>query len=220
MDAKLIQTPAPRISWEGSRPLVRVPPRHLPEEQPSAEKPASCRQPDVRRLIRNALRRYHLDRFFRVPRPYDQARPGPFQPAIAKAVQSAGFEYMWTKAAFGRSEPAFVMNDFVALPFTAGHWDGWSPFYTVQSTAHIRAAERRLVRAGRPAWLASNVDSILWMLPGEVLENGRALFHVAQLVANGGHSGRLTNVTPNLIARYARMLTACRGELISRTSYS
>jgi hypothetical protein len=220
MDAKLIHAPAPRISWEGSRPLIRIPPRQLPEEQTSAEKTPSRRQSDSRRLIGNALRRYHLDRFFRAPRPYDQARPGPFQPAIAKAVHLAGFEYMWTKAAFERSEPAFVMNDFVALPFTAGNWDGWSPFYTVQSTAQVRAAERRLMRGGRPAWLASNVDSILWMLPGEVLENGRALFDIAQLVANGGHSGRLANVTPNVIARYARMLTACPGESIPRTSYS
>ena len=114
---------------------------------------------------------------------------------------------MWTKAGFGQSNPRHVIDDFVALPFTAGDWDGWSPFYTVHSTAQVTAAERSLLRGRRPAWLASNVDSILWTLPGEVLEKGHVLFEIAQLIAKGGRSGRLVNVTPNVIARYARILS-------------
>ena len=214
MDAKLVDFATPRVSWEGWRPIVRIPSRPSPEEGQSAEKPASRHRSDVRARIGSAFRRYHLDRFFQVPRPYDQARPGPLNSAVADAVQSAGFEYMWTKAAFGRPQPALVVNDFVALPFTAGNWDGWSPFYTVGSAVQVRTAERRLLRAGQPGWLASNVDSILWTLPGEVLEKGAELFQVAQLVANGGHSGRLINVTPNVVARYARILNARAGETV------
>ena len=68
--------------------------------------------------------------------------------------------------------------------------------------------ERLLLRAQQPAWLASNIDSVLWMLPGEVLERSGQLFRVAQLVAKGGRSGRLINVTPNVVARYARIVSA------------
>jgi hypothetical protein len=214
MDAKLISATAPLVSWEGWRPVVRIPPRPRHKERPSAEEPAPCDRLDARRIMGSALRRYRLDRIYEVWRPYDHARPGPFDPAVVEAVRCAGFEYMWTKTAFRRPHSALVMNGFVALPFTAGDWDGWSPFYTVRSTAQVRTAERRLLRARRPAWLASNVDSILWMLPAEVLEKGRALFQVAQLVANGGCTGRLVNVTPNVIARYARILAT--GKTISR----
>jgi hypothetical protein len=206
LDAKLISARAPRLSWEGWRPILRIPPGSRPAERPSGEESRARRSSDARRVIATALRRHRLDRFFEAWRPFDHARPGPLDPAVADAVRSAGFDYMWTKAAFGRAKPARILDDFVVLPFTAGDWDGWSPFYTVRSAAQVRAAERHLLRAGQPAWLASNIDSILWMLPGEVLEKGHVLFKIAQLVAKGGHSGRLVNVTPNVIARYARML--------------
>jgi hypothetical protein len=218
MDAKLVDTPMPRVSWEGWQPVIRIPPRPLKEE-PSAGKPTLNRPSDARSALASALRRHHFDRYFRVPRPYDQARPGPVDPAIAKAVQSAGFEYMWTKSSFGSAAAALVENDFVALPFTAGTWGGWTPFYTVESTAHVRAAERRLLRTGRAGWLASNVDSCLWLFSGEVLEKGAGLFRVAQLVANGGHSGRLINVTPNVVARYSRILAARADETISSPNH-
>ncbi len=113
---------------------------------------------------------------------------------------------MWTKARFGESRPALSNGDFVALPFTAGNWDGWSPFYTVGSATDVERAERRLLKAGGPAWLASTVDSPLFLLPGELLEHGSRLYELAALVAAGGRSGRLVNVTPNVIARYSRLL--------------
>jgi hypothetical protein len=207
VDSKLVPAKTPRFGWHGGRPVLRIVPRPRPVEQPSAGGSTTTHTTsDTRRLIGRVLRRYRLDRFYEAWRPYDQARPGPIDPSVAEAVRSAGFEYMWTKTIFGRSEAALVSDDFVALPFTAGAWDGWSPFYTVGSTGQIRVAERRLLRAGKPAWLASNIDSILWLLPGEVLEKGHALFQVAQLVAGGGGSGKLVNVTPNVIARYARVL--------------
>ena len=206
MDAKLVDAPAPRLEWEGWQPIFRIPPRPQAAPQSLAGEREQGHRPGIRRAVGSLLRRHRLDRFYEVWRPYDQTRPGLLDPAIANAVQSAGFDYMWTKTRFGHAQPALIMNDFVALPFTAGNWDGWSPFYTVRSTAQIRAAERRLLRARQPAWLTSNVDSILWTLPGEVLENGRALFEVAQLVAKGGRSGRLINGTPNVVARYARIL--------------
>jgi hypothetical protein len=204
------------VSWEEGRPLVRLPPRSsatfgLPPD------PAPSQQTlDIRHAVATALRRCRLDRYFRVPRPYDEARPGPLDPVVAAAVQFAGFDYMWTKTGFGGPRPTILRNDFVALPFTAGNWEGWTPFYTIDSAGQVTAAERRLLRLGKPGWLASNVDSILWMLPGEVLEKGGQLFEVARLVAKGGRSGRLINVTPNVIARYARILSARAGGTASK----
>lgn len=207
MDAKLIDSPMPLISWEGGLPLLRIPARRsVGQGSVTAEQTPSSSPRDTRRAIADMLRRYHFDRYFRVARPYDEARPGPLDLDVVEAVKSVGFEYMWTKTGFGHPERAQVIGDFVALPFTAGNWGGWSPFYTIESTAQIKSMERRLLRAKQPAWLASNVDSVLWMLPGEVLEKGDELFRAAQLVANGGSSGRLINVTPNVIARYARIL--------------
>jgi hypothetical protein len=43
-------------------------------------------------------------------------------------------------------------------------------------------------------------------LPGEVLERGSVLDRMAEFAARGGKCGRLVNVTPNVIARYARLL--------------
>ncbi|ALG72316.1 hypothetical protein VY88_31655 [Azospirillum thiophilum] len=234
VDAPLVPGRTPRLHWEEGHPVLRISPRPRPAETPAAGATASEDAPshivpapaapihtappdappamDARRLIGNALRRYRLDRFYEAWRPYDSARPGPIRPEIAAAVRAAGFDYMWTKAGFGSAGPALVDGGFVALPFTAGDWDGWSPFYTLRNTAQVRAAERRLTRSGKPGWLASNIDSILWMLPGEVLEKGRALFQVAQLVAGGGGTGTLVNVTPHTVARYARILADATAE--------
>lgn len=226
VDSPLVPGHTPRLHWEEGRPVLRISPRPRPAETPAAgveaapegtprtEPRTGAPAMDARRLIGNALRRYRLDRFYEAWRPYDSARPGPLRPEVAAAVRAAGFDYMWTKSGFGTAEAVVADGGggggFVALPFTAGDWDGWSPFYTIRNTAQVRSAERRLTRSGKPGWLASNIDSILWMLPGEVLEKGRALFQVAQLVANGGGTGMLVNVTPNTVARYARILAEAK----------
>ena len=122
----------------------------------------------------------------------------------APALRDAGFSYMWTKAWFGRPRIALRDGEFVALTLTAGNWDGWSPFYTVGGAGDLKRAERRLKRA--PGWLVGTIDSPLWALSGEILERGSELYRIAELTARGGSSGRLVNVTPRVIARYARVL--------------
>ena len=54
--------------------------------------------------------------------------------------------------------------------------------------------------------LVGTIDSPLWALSGEILERGSELYRIAELTARGGTSGRLVNVTPRVIARYARVL--------------
>jgi hypothetical protein len=200
LDAALVPRQAPRIERQGLRPVVRFTSRG---EAPAPGEGEGPTRRDARGLAGDTVRRLGLDRFFEERRPFDDRAPGPFDDAIAETVRAAGFEYMWTKAAFGEARPAARNDDFVALPFTAGNWDGWSPFYTVGAAADVAAAEKRL---HGPAWLASTIDSPLYLLPGELLERGSRLYELAALVAQGGRSGKLVNVTPNVVARYARLL--------------
>jgi hypothetical protein len=172
----------------------------------TSEGQASGRARDVRGLAGHAVRRFGLERLFEERRPFDDRRPGALDRGVFDAVRGAGFEYMWTKSSFGEPKAAAREGDFLALPFTAGNWDGWSPFYTVAAASDVAAAERSLLRRGGPGWLASTIDSPLFLLPGELLEHGSRLYELAELVARGGRSGRLINVTPNVVARYARLV--------------
>jgi hypothetical protein len=72
------------------------------------------------------------------------------------------------------------------------------------AAAGVRAEPRQLRRG--PGWLASTVDSPLFALSGEVWPNGARLHELARVVAAGGRSGELVNVTPGVLARYARLL--------------
>jgi hypothetical protein len=207
LDTPLVAHEAPRVERRGLRPVIRFTPRGeppAPADTPEGQAPGRVR--DVRGLAGHAVRRLRLERLFEERRPFDDRRPGALDTGVAAAVRGAGFEYMWTKASFGECRPVLRDGDFVALPFTAGNWDGWSPFYTVGSAADVERAERRLLKSGGPGWLASTVDSPLFLLPGELLEHGARLYELASLVAGGGRSGRLVNVTPNVIARYSRLL--------------
>ncbi len=160
------------------------------------------------------MRRLHLDAWFEEQRPFDGFSPGTFDDRVAAAVRAAGFSYMWSKAGFGAPRVLHRDGEFVALSLTAGNWDGWSPFYTVASTQDLARAERRLLRRG-PGWLVGTIDSPLWALSGEVLQRGSSLYAIARLASSGGSSGRLVNVTPSVIARYARLLDE-RGLLSGR----
>lgn len=207
LDAPLVPSRPSRVARRGSRPVIRFTPRSGSPAEDSAG-PAPVEGRDARRLAGSLVRSLGLERLFEERRPFDDRRPGAIDESVAGAVHGAGFEYMWTKAAFGQTTAALNQGGFVALPFTAGNWDGWSPFYTVAGTRDLVRAERRLLRRRAAGWLAGTIDSPLWLLPGELLERGSVLYRIAELAAAGGRSGKLVNVTPNVIARYARMLDA------------
>jgi hypothetical protein len=207
LDAPLVPHTPARVERRGLRPVIRFSSRggnaSLPD---TSERQAPGRVRDVRGLAGHAVRRVGLEQLFEEWRPFDDRRPGALDRRVVDAVRGAGFQYMWTKSAFGQPRVAAREGDFVALPFTAGNWDGWSPFYTVASATDVAAAERRLLKRGGAGWLASTVDSPLFLLPGELLQHGSRLHELAEFVARGGRSGRLVNVTPNVVARYARLL--------------
>lgn len=207
LDAPLRPHRSSRLGWRRRRPVLRFTPRG---SDPSASGPELAGRPgrhrDARAVVGNAVRGAGLDRFLEEWRPFERSRPGPIDERVADSVRSAGFTYMFTKAGFGSPRVVHRRSDFVALPSTAGRWDGWSPFYTVSSVGDVQEAERRLSGAGEPGWLVSTVDGPLWALPGEVWEHGAELHRIASLAAAGGSSGALVNVTPHVVARYARLL--------------
>lgn len=206
LDAPLVHEGGARFRLEGRRPVAVISPRGQGGQADApTDEPAEPRR-DVRALAGTLVRRTKLERLFAEQRPYERDRPGALDERVPEAVRQAGFDYMWTKTGFGR--PRVVRRDgtFVALSLTAGNWDGWSPFYTVASARDLARAERRLRRTGGPGWLVGTVDSPLWLLSGELLEHGGRIHSLARLAAGGGRSGELLNVTPRVIARYARLL--------------
>lgn len=205
LDAAFVPRKARPLGLRGGRPVVLLRPRSECGQRNASDVP-SPEQRDLRDMAGSIVRRLHLDGFFAERRPYDLARPGPSNDRVAAEVRSAGFTYMWTKTSFGRCTPRLLGDDFVTLPFTAGSWDGWSPFYTAGRASQLSRAERRLRRGRRPGWLATTIDSPLWLLPGELREHGHRVHELAVFATNGGSSGELVNVTPNVVARYARLL--------------
>ncbi len=201
------------VRMELGRPVVRLPPRrtHAPASPPAAQDPwedvtTGVSGGDLRAAVGAALRRAGGDRVLEQDRPFSWRRPSAPDLSVARDVAGAGFDYMWSKAGFGACSLVHRDGDFVSLPFTAGAWGGWTPFYTVDHLADLVTAERRLLRTGAPGWLAGTIDSPLWLDSGELFSQGAALFKMTEWLTGGGSTGRLVNVTPAVVARYARLL--------------
>lgn len=161
----------------------------------------------LRSRVGRAVRSSNLDRLFLPYRPFEHFAPGDLNPALAKVVKAAGFEYMMTKSAFGQGPTVAYQDDgFVAINYTAGQWDGWTPFETVNDLMDLRTAERRLLASGRPGWLLGQIDSCLWTFSGELWQRAEKLNRIAEFVAKGGASRKLINVRPAVLARYARLV--------------
>lgn len=208
LDAPLSGPLRGRVRMELGRPVVRLPPRRpgggAPPAPDAAPQVGGGR--DLRARVGAALRRAGAERLLEQDRPFSWRRPTGPDLHVARAVQSSGFSYMWSKAGFGTPRLVHRAGDFVSLPLTAGVWGGWTPFYTVDGLSDLVAAERRLLRAGTPGWLAGTLDSPLWLDSGEVFSRGAELFRMAEWLLAGGSTGRLVNATPRVVARYARLL--------------
>lgn len=153
------------------------------------------------------VRDSRLSHVFEAYRPYERFEPGPVDPQLARTVQEAGFSYMLSKSGFGRPpHTVWSDGDFVAINYTAGQWDGWTPFETVNDVHDLRQAERKLLASGQPGWLLGSIDTCLWAFSGELWRRAPGLASIARHVAGGGVSGRLINVTPRVVARYARII--------------
>jgi hypothetical protein len=95
----------------------------------------------VRGQVRERVRGRRLRALFNAYRPYERYSPGPVDPGLAGAVREAGFTYMLSKSGF-RAPPRVLVGDreFVALNYTAGQWDGWTPYETITGNGDLRQA--------------------------------------------------------------------------------
>jgi hypothetical protein len=160
----------------------------------------------ARSSLRAKLRDAGLDRWFEAWRPFEMLMPGEIPDGTWEAARQAGLSYVMTKARF-EDGPTLLRGpgDLVGINHTAGRWDGWTPFETVNRVSDLEQAERRLLARGVPGWLLSSVDTCLWTFSGELWARGAELNRIARFCAGGGRSGRLVPAKPGTIARYARV---------------
>jgi hypothetical protein len=207
MDGPLVPHAPPKLSFKPEAPYVSL--RYRGDGGPASSSASgaehSARRTLVKRLKRS-IRRSALGGAFEPLRPFDAFTPAPPRRELLTAVRDAGFDYALTKAGFGgRSKVVTGVDGLTVLNYTAGRWDGWTPFVTINTIGDLRSAERRLLRQG-PGWLVGTLDTCLWAFSGTVLDRGRPLLEICKWVAGGGSSGRLVNVRPQIIARYAAIL--------------
>ena len=206
MDAPLLPRAVRRVRLQAWPPGPRVRYRRRPLEAAALDAHSGSRR-RTRLPLRTRVRESPLGGVFEPIRPFDDRRPGGPLRGVLEAVRDAGFEYALTKSEFG-APPTVVtgVTGLTAVNYTAGRWDGWTPFETINSLGDLAAGERRLRRAGRPGWLLGGIDTCLWAFSGHVLDRGPALREMCRWLAAGGASGRLHNVTPRTLSRYARIL--------------
>jgi hypothetical protein len=202
MDAPLLPRKLGRLKVQSSPPTFKLRYRRRPQSA-ATDSGFGAGRPDLRSRVRESP----LGNLFDPIRPFDESRPGAPVRSILEAVRAAGFEYAVTKSEFGAPPTATTGVDGLSvLNYTAGRWDGWTPFETVNELSDLVRAERRLARSGKPGWLLGSIDSCLWTFSGHVWDRGRELRDICRWMAGGGASGRLVNVTPRTAARYARVL--------------
>jgi hypothetical protein len=214
MDVPLVPLPRRhqprRLRWSGSAPYgiqVRFRPRDEAGPEPAADESAIRPGTLIAERLRRRLRGSRLKGLFSAYRPYEGFGPGPLSAELAATVKRAGFSYMLSKGGFGRPPQVLYRDgDFVALNYTAGQWDGWTPFETINHVADLRRAERSLLGRHEPGWLLGSIDTCLWAFSGELWDAAPGLAAIAKLAAAGGASGKLVNVPPRVVARYARLL--------------
>lgn len=170
----------------------------------------------LRSRVEGALRQRGLEKYFEPYRPFEFMEPGPVPPGLWEAAAASGLGYVFTKSCFGGPPTVSSLGDgFVAFNHTAGRWDGWTPFETVNRVSDLETAEKTLIATGRPGWLATSVDTCLWAFSGELWGRAAELRRVARFCAGGGRSGRLVPALPRTVARYA--MTCARLGLVRST---
>jgi hypothetical protein len=206
-----VQAQAPFLRLRYRSPAASAPALvALDEAEGEIETPAPtalARRPALTRRLGDWAREHGLRAILAPYRPFEFFAPGPLRKEVIEAVRGAGLRYMFSKAGFGQPPTVLYQDDtFIALNYTVGQWDGWTPFETINHVGDLRRAERRLLAAKRPGWLVGTLDTCLWAFTGPIWSRAAGLKAIADFVARGGASGQLINVTPGVVARYARLI--------------
>jgi hypothetical protein len=209
MDAAMRPARLPRLTWRPDPPYLRLRRQRpsVPSTRPTADEADRIGFANGRAGLRARLLERLSGSFVEPLHPFDEFVPGPPGKAVLEVVRDAGFEYAFTKSAFGpRSRVVRGVEGITVMNHTAGRWDGSIPFVNVNTVGDLRQAERRLLRQQRPGWLVGALATSLWALSGSRWERGERLRQISRWVAEGGASGRLVNVPPRVVARYASLL--------------
>jgi len=131
-------------------------------------------------------------------RPYGNYQATGVKKSLINAIKRNNFKYMLTKANFGNPFP-YLEKDFTMVNYTTGRWDGWTPFYTINNLGDIK---KSLKTMKGPGFIIGTVDSCLWTFSGNNWKKAGELRRISDFVSN-----KLVNVTPNTVARYARIIS-------------
>ena len=204
LDCELVPKRTSRVAARSSAPFVRI---RYERARLGESKGAVSATSSMRGRIRAAVRTSPARHLFEAARPFDRYRPGAPTRSVLAAVRDAGFTYALTKSDGGRP-PTTVsgIDGLTVINHTVGRWGGWTPFVTVDGIDDLKRAERALLARRKPGWLIGTLDACLWAFTGPVWQRGRELREMCDLMATGGVNGRLVNVTPETVARYARVL--------------
>lgn len=148
---------------------------------------------------------------------YCDVQPGKWDepnPKLWEAVAQAGFEYLVTSAGQGAPKVLYRQGTFIVLNQCGRNQFPFSPFLRVREINDISDAERRQAGSGKPGWLIGVLDIPVHAYT-RYLSIGRTgedkllrprLGDYFEYLLKGGETGTLIATTPNVIARYARLL--------------
>jgi len=123
-----------------------------------------------------------------------------------RTIEELGFEYSISYSSPGKPKVLYKSNGFIGINQTCNHWYPYSPFLVMSNLREIKDTELRLALMRKPGWIIAALDSPLWMFSYYHWEKANTLFNIANYIVRGGITGKLINVTPHVISRYARIL--------------
>ncbi len=151
------------------------------------------------KLIKSTAKKSGMKKVIADKRPYDNYVAGDIKKGITKILNNSKIQYAFTKSNFGLPAPR-IDNGVTLVNYTTGQWDGWTPFYTINSLKDIKNSEKAIKG---PGYIVGTIDSCLWTFSGNVWSKGEELKKIGDYLST--HK-KIINVTPNVVARYAKIL--------------
>jgi hypothetical protein len=123
---------------------------------------------------------------------------------VYRAVADAGLEYVVSSAAPGRNRAVHLSDELVAYNQSCRVVHGASPFVRITTADDLNTAS-----PSRPGWLVAALDAPVIAFGPYIWRHGSRFMAIVDRITAGRGT---VNVTPRVVARYARML-AERGDV-------
>jgi hypothetical protein len=128
------------------------------------------------------------------------------RPELYKMIADMGFSYMVSSMNPGENEVQYRQGDFLSVNMSPPFFGFYSNFMRANDINEIDLCEDRCVEMKRPGWIIAALDSPVWGFESSVWEKGEDFRRIGEYMTSTGNTGKLMNVTPGVIARYARIL--------------